>query len=151
MTEQRKWINMSKGTTYISFYNKRGGIRIFKQTMRVLGLPKFIRFQLHQERHLMLLEPYDKISFTSFRVPTNLEDENGKLDIYSKAFTHLISKVMGWDFNRSYRVLGIIDEEKKYVVFNLDQAVEIMEDNSVNTFARLYAEQTRKENLDEYR
>lgn len=135
---------MSKETTCISFYNKCGVIRIFKQTMRSLGMPRFIRFQVHQERHLMLLEPYDKITFTSFRVPNNLENENGKLDIYSKSFTHLISKIMGWDLKKSYRILGEIDKERRHVVFNLDNAVEILEDNSVNTFSRLYAEQKEK-------
>ena len=146
--EQSGLMAMNKSSTYISFYNKRGTIRIFKKTIRLLGSPKFIRFQIHHEKQMLLLEPYGKITFTSFRVPQNLNDDNGKLDIYSKSFTHLISKVMGWDANQSYRVIGETDEIKKNVIFDLTRAEIIAEENSVNTFSRLYAEHRVKEKLD---
>lgn len=139
---------MNKSSTYISFYNKRGTIRIFKKTIRLLGSPKFIRFRIHHEKQMLLLEPYGKIAFTSFRVPQNLNDDNGKLDIYSKSFTQLISKVMGWNVNQSYRVVGEIDEIKKNVIFDLTRAEIITEENSVNNFSRLYAEHRAKEKLD---
>lgn len=58
---------MDNDTTYISFYNKTGEIRIFKRAIRAIGKPSFIRFLLHQEKRMLLIEPYEKISFTSFR------------------------------------------------------------------------------------
>lgn len=140
---------MDNDTTYISFYNKGGTIRIFKRALRSIGKPKFIRFLLHEENRLLLLEPYEKITFTSFRMPQNFEDDNGKFDVYSKAFTRLISKAMGWDSQRSYRIKGEIDENKQTIIFDLSKAEIITEDNSVNAFTRLYAEQKQKENLDE--
>lgn len=140
---------MDNDTTYISFYNKTGEIRIFKRAIRAIGKPSFIRFLLHQEKRMLLIEPYEKISFTSFRMPKNFEDDNGRFDVYSKAFTRLISRAMGWDSQRSYRIKGEIDENKKTIIFDLSKAEIITEDNSFNAFTRLYAEQKRKENLDE--
>ncbi len=120
--------NNERSTTYISFYNKSGTIRAFRQTVRAIGEPRFIRFQLHKERHLMLLEPFDRISFTSFRVPININKDNGKLDIKSKSFTRLISEAMEWDVERSYRIPGEVNEEQKHVIFDLSRAEIITED-----------------------
>lgn len=59
---------MNKSSTYISFYNKRGTIRIFKKTIRLLGSPKFIRFQIHHEKQMLLKKA---ISVDSWLNPTN--------------------------------------------------------------------------------
>lgn len=55
---------------------------------------------------------------------------------------------MGWNANQSYRVIGETDEIKKNVIFDLTRAEIIAEENSVNTFSRLYAEHRAKEKLD---
>lgn len=144
MKEIRGWKKtMSKNeATYISFYHRCNTVRVFKKTMRALGSPKFIRFRVHENGRYMLLEPFDRISQNStFRVPVNLEDENGNMDIHSKPFTRAIAKKMGWDITRSYRIPGEVYQSEKIVVFDLTKAVIITEDNSANAFTRLNAEQ----------
>ncbi len=132
--------------TYISFYFRCNTIRIFKKTMRTLGSPKFIRFRVHENGRYMLLEPFDRITQSStFRVPSNLEDENGNMDIHSKPFMWVIAKQMGWDITRSYRVPGEVYQSEKIVVFDLTKAVIITEDNSVNAFTCLNVEKPNGE------
>ncbi len=132
---------MVSDTTYISFYNSSWRIRIFKKTIRLLGSPKFFRFRIHEDGRSMLLEPFDRITLTSFRVPKNIDDEHGSLEIHSKPMTTILAKRMGWDMKRSYRIPGKVYQSQKVVVFDLTQASIITEDNSVNAFIRLNAEQ----------
>ena len=71
-------------STYISFYSKSGCIRIFKASVRAIGMPRFIRFRINEDATSLLLEPFDRITLTSFRVSAKLDDEEGKMEVYSK-------------------------------------------------------------------
>lgn len=111
--------------TFISFYGKTGNIRIFKKAVRAIGLPKFIRFRINEDATSLLLEPFDRISLTSFRVPANLNDEVGNMDVYSKSLIDLLSQRLGWELGRSYRVPGKVLPQQGVVLYDLTQAQEI--------------------------
>lgn len=42
-------------------------------------MPKFIRFRINEDATSLLLEPFDRITLTSFRVSSKLDDEEGKM------------------------------------------------------------------------
>ena len=115
-------------STYISFYSKTGCIRIFKASVRAIGLPKFIRFRINEDATSLLLEPFDRISLTSFRVPANLNEEEGNMEVYSKGFIHGLSQRLGWERGRSYRVPGKVLPQQGVVLYDLTQAQEIPND-----------------------
>ncbi len=120
---------MSKESTYISFYNKSSTVYIFKTAIRSIGSPKVIRFRVHQDGSSMLLEPYTKMELNStFRVPKTLDDEKTYMAVHSKAFTRIISKRLGWDVGKSYRIPGTVYKGQKVIIFDLNQAVVISED-----------------------
>ncbi len=74
----------------------------------------------------MLMEPSDKKTFTSFRVPKlKNPDGVGRVRIYCKAFTHILAARQHWDNVRSYRIPGKLLPGMKIAVFNLTQAVNI--------------------------
>lgn len=56
------------GQTHPSLYLRWNRIRVFKSTIRLLGTPKFVQFSVHQDGTSMILSPFDKKSFTSFRI-----------------------------------------------------------------------------------
>lgn len=136
---------MKSDTTYISFYLKSNTIRIFKKAIRGLGLPQFIRFRVNSEGTSMVLEKYDRITLTSFRIPKNIEDVDGSMDVHSKPFCRLMAFKLGWDVEKSYRIPGRVIQHQKVVVFDLTQAVQITEDNRVNLLENYIKGRTRDE------
>lgn len=136
---------MKSDTTYISFYLKSNTIRIFKKTIRGLGSPKFIRFRVNPEGTSLLLEEWDRITLTSFRIPKNIEDVEGSMDVHSKPFSRLMAYKLGWDAEKSYRIPGRVIQHQKVAVFDLTQAVQITESNRVNLLENYIKGRTRDE------
>ena len=90
-----------------------------------MGTPKFIRLRIHETEGTMIIEPYDRITFSSFRVPFPLNEAKEGLDIHSKRFIRIVAAPMQWDMERTYRVAGELYERQKIVKFDLVQAVKI--------------------------
>ena len=116
---------MRNDVAYVSFYMRSNTIRIFKSTIRAMGTPKFIRLRIHETEGTMIIEPYDRITFSSFRVPFPLNEAKEGLDIHSKRFIRIVAAPMRWDMERTYRVAGELYKEQRIVKFDLEQAVKI--------------------------
>lgn len=116
---------MRNDAAYVSFYMRSNIIRIFKSTIRAMGTPKFIRLRIHEPEGTMIIEPYDRITFSSFRVPFPLNDSKEGMDIHSKRFIQIVAELMRWDMERTYRVSGELYGKLKIVKFDLVQAVKI--------------------------
>lgn len=119
--------------TYISLYGKCGKIHIFKSTIRAIGQPRFIRFRLSKDGRV-LLEPYDKITLTSFRVPKDLDDMGSTMEVSTTALIRIIYREWGFDTTKSYRIEGILYEEKQIAIFDISSAIKISDDNKPNNF-----------------
>ena len=112
--------------TYISFYLSRGEMFVYHSAIEALGTPKCVQFKVHVDGPSMLMEPSDKKTFTSFRVPKlKNPDGVGRVRIYSKAFTHILAARQQWDTARSYRIPGKLLPGQKIAVFDLTQAEDI--------------------------
>ena len=116
---------MRNNVAYVSFYMRSNTIRIFKSTIRAMGTPKFIRLRIHETEGTMIIEPYDRITFSSFRVPFPLNDSKEGMDIHSKRFIRIVAAFMRWDMERTYRVAGELCERQKIIKLDLLQAVKL--------------------------
>lgn len=121
-------------TTCISFYLKSNTIRIFKKTIYRLGMPGFIRFRVNKEGTSMLIEEYDRITLTSFRIPKNIDDLEGSMEVHSKPFSRLMAYKQEWNTEKSYRIPGKVIKHQRVAVFDLSQAVQITDENKTNPF-----------------
>ena len=119
--------------TYISLYGKCGKIHIFKSTIRAIVQPKFIRFRLSQDGRV-LLEPYDRITLTSFRVPKDLDDMGSTMEVSTSALIRIIYQEWGFDTTKSYRIQGTLYEERQIAIFDISTAEKITETNKINNF-----------------
>lgn len=118
-----------KVETKISFYLANSTIRIFKSTIRFMEEPKYIRFRVSEDRRSMILEPYHKKTFTSFKIPKNLFEYGGSMQVHSKAFCDLLAAQLNWDTDCSYRIVGgLIHKPKKMAIFDLTSAEVIRQD-----------------------
>ena len=111
--------------TYLSLYGKSGKIHVFKACLRALGYPKFIRFQLNPDGRI-LLEPHDRISFTSFRVPAHIDGVEGEqMEVSTTALIRAVFREFDFNLNKSYRLEGILYEGQRIAVFNIASATLI--------------------------
>ena len=111
--------------THLSLYLRNNRIRIFKSTIRLLGTPKFVQFSVHTDGKSMMLAPYYKKSFTSFRIPQNIYEEKGSLEISSKGFCIIIANRLKWDVEHSYRIPGKYIQGQNVVIYDLTSATII--------------------------
>lgn len=109
--------------TFISVRLTSGSIRIFKEAIRLMDNPKFIRFSVNEEGTLLAVEPYHRKTFTSFTVPKNLYSYSGAMVVYSKSLCTLLYNRLHWNKDKLYRIPGKILKEQKTAVFDLTNAV----------------------------
>lgn len=114
--------------TNIAIYGRKPCVRIYKESIRAIGIPKFIRFRINEDATQLLLEPYDRITLTSFRLPKNFDDEDTKVEIYSTGLVRALCQRLGWSESSSHRVPGKVYEKQGVVIFDLTQAEEIIND-----------------------
>lgn len=114
--------------TNIAIYGRKPCVRIYKESIRAIGIPKFIRFRISEDATQLLLEPYDRITLTSFRLPSNFDDEDTKVEIYSTGLVRALCQRLGWLESSSHRVPGKVYEKQGVIVFDLTNAEEIIND-----------------------
>ena len=109
--------------TLISVRLTSGSIRVFKEAIRLIDNPDFIRFSVNKEGTLLAVEPYHRKSFTSFKIPRNLYSYNSAMVVYSKPLCSLLYNRLNWNKDKLYRIPGKILKEQKTAVFDLTNAV----------------------------
>lgn len=108
--------------TSLSIYLRSNTIRVYKSTIRLLNTPKFIQFRVHSDGNSIMVMPYPQQTFTSFRVPKNIYEEDGDMEVHSKMLCEIIGKKHNWDFECSYRIPGRYIPEQNIVVYDFKRA-----------------------------
>lgn len=116
-------------STYISIYGRKPCVRIYKDSIRAIGMPKFIRFRISEDATKLLIEPFDRITLTSFRLPQNIDDEDSKMEVYSSALVRGLSKRLGWGETTSHRVPGKVYAKQGIIMYDLTKAEIIVYDD----------------------
>lgn len=114
---------------YLSFYLSTDTIYVFRGVLQRTGCPAYIRFLLNPDTMQMVVEPYHKKEFTSFRVPKGLYKEPAEnragFRIRSRAFCRLLAARLNWDASKSYRIPGVVYPNCAIARFDLLKAREI--------------------------
>lgn len=118
---------MTGTTKYLAIFNiKWKKIRINQSTIFSMGYPKRVRLLIHPEKKELVIQPCNRFEPLSFRVPSDFGKDTHGFELSSTQLTALLYDTMGWDLNKSYRVLGNYIEKENIVVFPLSESVEIM-------------------------
>lgn len=118
-------------STYISVYLYDDTVHIFKSTLKKMQCPKFIRFLVHENGKSLIMEPYDRKTQTSFKVPSGLFDGDKSMRVYSKKFCAALSQMQGWNNRDTYRIPGKVFRSQRIVMFDLTQAIRIPHGDSL--------------------
>lgn len=81
-----------------------------------------------------MLEPYDRITLTSFRVPKDLDEMSSTMEVSTTALIRIIYQEWGFDTNKSYRIEGTLYEDKRIAIFDIASAEKITDTNKPNNF-----------------
>jgi len=112
--------------TNISFYLRANRIHVFVDALRGIGSPKRICFLISENGKSLIMVPYGKRDFVSHKVPDDVYNGLGSMEICSKKLCMLMARLHHWNPEYSYRVQGEIKEDKRIVVLDLSSA-EIIE------------------------
>lgn len=114
---------------YLSFYLGSDTVYVFCDVLHRMGRPPYVRFLINPNTMQMVMQPYHKKEFTSFRVPKaiyeNLPGKHVGFRIRSRAFCKLLAAKMGWSADRSYRIPGMVYTKYSMARFDLVEAREI--------------------------
>ena len=111
---------MTGTTKYIAIFNlKWNKIRINQPTILSMGYPKRVLLLIHPEKKEFVIQPCNRFETLSFRIPSDFDKDTHGFELSSIQLTELLSKEMGWDMNKSYRVMGYYVEKENIVVFPL--------------------------------
>ena len=122
--------------TFISLYGKCGKIHIFKSTLRALGYPRFVRFRLNPDGRI-LLEPHDRISLTSFRVPKHIDGVEGEqMEVSTTALIRAVFHEFDFDLEKSYRIEGKLYNAQRVAIFEIASANIIRENGKYTQIPR---------------
>ncbi|MGI6700743.1 MAG: hypothetical protein ACOX6G_10605 [Christensenellales bacterium] len=111
--------------TYISFYLRPNRIHVFIDALRGIGCPNRICFMMSEQGDSLLIAPYEKKDFRSHQVPNSAYNGIGRMEVSSRKLCRLIARKFNWKEDCSYRVPGIIYNEKPVVIFDLTKAARI--------------------------
>lgn len=117
-----KRINRMDDTLYISICLSDGGIRLFRNTVRNLNTPPYVKFYIHKERAILAIAPDFEKTLLTHKTPKNLYDEYGKMVVYSKKFCDIIYREMNWNKSKLYRVPGQMMKKENAAFFDLSKA-----------------------------
>lgn len=116
-------------STFISFYLRYNRVHIFCKALRGVGKPPYIRLLINSDTLKLVMQPYHKKDFRSFRVPkavyTPRSGGNDSMELHSQAFCQLLANKLGWDTTKSYRVPGMVYEGQCLACFDLNKATII--------------------------
>ena len=107
---------------YISICFSDGGLRLFRNTVRSLNTPPYVKIYIHKERALLAISPDVEKTLITHKTPKNVYDEYGKMVVYSKKFCDILYREMNWDKSKLYRVPGKMMKKENAAYFDLEKA-----------------------------
>lgn len=114
--------------TYLTIHMNPYYIRVFRNALKAVGMPRYVRFLMEPDSERMAMTAYDRKEFTSFRVPQKIS-ESGNKNACVRIHSHILCKALfrqfGWDTLRTYRIPGKLYPEQKAVIYNLTEAFSL--------------------------
>lgn len=113
----------SKTTTHVSIDFKRSRVRLYKESLHLIGDPKYIQLMVNVEQRLVAIRGIDRDTRGSHAHKINHAKFNSEMcfEIYSQSFvTKLRSAFDGFEEDCTYRLTGIVFPNDRAVVFEVD-------------------------------
>lgn len=113
----------SKTTTYVSIDFKRSRVRLYKESLHLIGDPKYIQLMVNVDQRLVAIRGIDRDTRGSHAHKINHAKFNSEMcfEIYSQSFVaKLRSAFDGFEEDCTYRLTGVVFSNDRAVVFEVD-------------------------------
>ena len=107
---------------YVSFYMRDSCVRIFVDTLRGIGSPKYICFMIQEDDNSFAIIPYKKMDFVSHHVSSKVYEGSSVMRVFSKKLCNVMINMNHWNPDSSYRVPGVVLDNHEAAIFDLKQA-----------------------------
>ena len=119
--------------TQISIDLKKSRIRVHKESLHLIGDPKYIQFLVNINDRMMAIRAIDEaqVDLQSYRVDQNRMESDFSFEVYSKPLIkRLCIEFKCFRKGCSYRLTGRANQSEKIAVFDIDslQKIEMQED-----------------------
>ena len=106
----------------LSFSYKNGTVRIYRSILHALEDPAHIQILISPEEKKLFIRGLEKREFDSFPVPEGEFLKRNGFNLHGKKFIRRISEIAGWSLEKTYKVTGELNDETKWMEFDLDKA-----------------------------
>lgn len=97
--------NEEKPTLFIDL--KKNRIRIYKQTLHLLGNPEYVQLLVNPDTGSIAVCPADSRDHLSHRIRWEELSKSKCCELYSRNFLQTLRRASpGWEANRTYRIQG---------------------------------------------
>lgn len=119
--------------TQVSIDFKKHRFRIHKESLRLIGDPKYIQFLVNVNESQVAIRGIDsdRRGSHAHKVNRSILASDNSFEIYSRTFTEKLRSVFeGFEENCTYRLTGMVLPKERAVVFSIEslQKVEIGKD-----------------------
>ena len=110
-------------TFSISINYRWAKVRVHKQTITVLGTPRFVQFLINPEDKLLYMRGTNSRDSNCLVVPPEDYRKRNQYVLNGKHFIKKLSGLVGWSLDRTYTIRGDYSPEYNMIVFRLEDAV----------------------------
>ena len=114
--------------TQISIDLKKFRIRVHKESLHLIGDPKYIQFLVNISSRLVAIRAVEKeqVDLQTHRVDQTLMESDFSFEIYSRPFIERLCKEFDcFNEGNSYRLTGTAIQSERIAVFPLDSLQKI--------------------------
>lgn len=114
--------------TQVSIDFKKNRVRIHKESLRLIGDPKYIQFLVNVKESLVAIRGIDadRRGSHAHRVNRAILASDFSFEIYSQSFTEKLRTIFeGFDEICTYRLTGTVHPKDRAVVFSIDSLQKV--------------------------
>ena len=129
-------------TPHITLDFRKGRIRIYRSTLKLMNSPEYIRLLVNPEQQIIAIQASNVNEARAFRSAGIHVDSQRNFDLFSRALTDQLRLCWRWESGKSYRLSGRVVRGMDIVAFNFDTSVCISPaDEPVNMITEHYGAQ----------
>lgn len=104
---------------------RKNRIRIHKNTLRLLGQPKYVRLLVNPLEPSVAVQLSDASDPRAHRVPSEVYAGRSSYEIYNQTFIQQLSRCSHWDFNTTYRMYASACLDGQFLIFRISDSVQL--------------------------
>lgn len=110
-------------TPYMTLDFRKGRIRIYRATLKLMNSPDYIRLLVNPEQQIIAVQVSDANEARAFRSAGIHVDSQKNFDLSSRALTDQLRPCWKWEDGKSYRLTGRVIRGQDIVAFDFDTSV----------------------------